>query len=591
MGTRSRRRLSTTLALVLMAVLLAACGGGGPQQAASEGAATSEAAGPQVGGTFVWGELADATNFNPILVADTASGDVSGMIFNGLLKVDDKLQIVPDLATYDVSDDGLTYTFHLKDGVTWHDGQPLTADDVAFTFQAILSPKYQGVRASDYDHLVGASELLQKYSDIDAQVNDKKIDQATADQQKEAAFQEFLQGDGIKVLDDHTIQFKLSGAFAPFLANMTMGIIPKHVFNGDYAAAGDMKNGFGLAADGLKPIGTGPYEFVEWAHGDHITVKRNPNYFDSGPDGKRPYIDQIVYRIIPDQNTIEAALESGDIDMGGIQPQSFDHMKQVESINVLEYPTLSYTWMAFQLKNPLFSDVRVRQAICYAIDKESMVKNIELGHGQVAWTHGSPASWEYNPDVPKCEYDPAKAKDLLAQAGWSDTDGDGILDKGGQKFSFVIETNTGNKVREQAATLIQANLKAVGIDAQPKLVDFSTLVQELLAKAEKDAVILGWQLGVDPDSWSIWGTDQDFNFVNYSNPQVDEWLKEARTATDQATRKDLYGKVEVQLAEDQPYVFLFYPNALVGINKRVQGPIEGTPAGVTWNFTEWYIGQ
>jgi len=539
-----------------------------------------EETGPPLGGQLIWASIGDASFFNPILVEDTASGDISDLLFNGLFQLNDKLELVPVLATdFSFTEDGLEWTFKLRDDVYWHDGEKFTAKDVEFTFLAIMHPAYKGVRAENYRPLRGAGEYLDARAELATKLENEEITQEEYMEQAVALFEEWRAKGAIEVVNDYEIKFYLDEPNAPFKNNIAMGIIPSHILT--LETAGDKEQPFHTD----EPVGTGRFKFVEWIRDDHITVERNDNYFEEGP-----YLDRIIYKIIPDQNTITMALETGEIDLGSIKPEDFDRFKEMEHLNVFEYPTLSYTYMGYNLTNPLFQDKLVRQAIAHAIDRQAIVDEVLMGHGTVAHSHGSPVLWDFNPDVPKFEFNPDKARELLAQAGWTDTDGDGFVDKDGKKFSFLLQTNQGNKLREQSAVIIQQQLADVGIEVEVKLVEWATFVQDVLLAKNFDVVIVGWRLSSDPDAYEIWHTEGGpFNFVSYSNPRIDEIYEQGRVILDQEKRKALYQEAQAILAEDQPYLFLYFPTATVGLHKRFQGPIAGTPAGLAWNVELWYV--
>ncbi len=577
----SRLRGLHLLLVMLLAVSLVAAGCAPREEAEAPPPEEEKPEGPVTGGILFDASIGDATTFNPIHVNDTASGLISDYVHSSLVDFDDKINVVPKLATsWEVSEDGKVWVFHLREGVKWHDGQPFTARDVAFTFLSILHPEYTGVRLRNYSSLLGFDEYQEKLSQIRSDYKDKKITEEEYKQAIMEAFEEFKAGGAIKIIDDHTIQFTLSEPYAPFLVqSMAMGIIPEHILK-DHMGATMKDHDFTR-----KPIGTGRFKFKEWKTGEYISVVANDEYYEG-----RPYLDEIVVKIIPDQNTVMAALETGEIDMGGITPEAFERFSQMKHLQIFEGPTFSYTYMGYNLTNPLFQDVRVRQAIAHAIDKETIVAELFQGHGIPAWSHGSPARWDYNPDVPKFEYDPEKAKQLLAEAGWKDTDNDGILDKDGVKFKFLLQTNQGNKIREQAAVIIQQQLKEVGIEVEVELVEWNTFVNKVLLAKNFEAVIVGWALGVDPDAFSIWHSEGGpFNFISYQNERVDYLLEQGRKVMDQEQRKEIYAEFQKILAEEQPYLFLYFPNALTAVNVRVKGPITATPAGIRWNIEKWWI--
>lgn len=468
---------------------------------------------------------------NPILSTDTSSSAVEGAIFTGLVKVNERLEMVPDLARkWEVSKDGKTWTFHLRRDVKWHDGVPFTAADVEFTFDSILNPKVNSVRRSDYI------------------IDGKPIQ--------------------FKVIDKYTVQALLPRPFAPFLTHAGMNIIPRHLLAG---------KDINTAEFNRRPIGTGPFIFKEWKSGDHVTLARNAQYYAG-----QPLLKEINYKIIPDENSRLVALEAGEIDESDIPPKDYRRMKAVRGINVYEYDALTYTYLGLNLAHPKFRDKRVRQALAYATDKNQLVNLIFRGLATPAYAPSAPISWAYSDDVPKYLYNPGKAKQLLKEAK-------------AEGLEFTILVNQGNKEREKAAVILQQQYKRVGVKVNVRVLEWSALLKVINApKDPKDfeAVIIGWSLGLDPDAYSIWHSSQyprGFNFVKYNNREVDRLLELGRTTIEKSARKKIYARLWKLIAEDQPYIFLWYPKAVVGVNARVGGLSKPGPAGLFLNIEKVFV--
>lgn len=539
--------------------------------------------GPKNGGTYVYTSIGDAKIPVPTLDADTASSFVTGFVFDALLTRDEKLDYKPGVAESYTIDQDRIYTFKLRKDVKFHDGKPLTAEDVAFTYRFIAHPKYQGVRFGDFSAIKGWKELGEAYTKANEDLKEKKIDDAKALADKTAAYDNFVKTGGITVVDPQTIKFELAEPFAPALNNLSgYGILPKHLVE---PVINDVK-GSDFAK---KPVGSGSFKFVEWVKDDHITLERNPDW-KWGLKQKNPWIDKIVIKTIPDIQANMVALETGETDYAGIQPDNYEHFKNdVKHVNVITGMQFTYTYLGYNLKNPMFSDKRVRQAITHAINRQEIVDQLLMGHGTLANGHASPVRWDYNPNVPVFTYDTAKAEKLLDEAGWV-KGADGMRAKGGVKLAFEIATNNGNKTREQSAVIIQQALKKVGMEVKVNLMEWNAFLDHIDSD-KKQAYILGWSLGFDPDAHSIFHTDGGFNaMTGYSNAQVDKLIEQGRTTTDQAKRKEIYGQMQNILAEEQVYTWLFFSNAIVGTNKRIGGtPKEVLPAGVHLNFEEWYV--
>lgn len=481
---------------------------------------------------------ADAVMLNPILSADSASSLIEGFVFDSLITVDDNLNFIPRMAEkWEASKDGAIWTFYLKKGIKWHDGAEFTAQDVKFTIDSIMNPKVNSPRKSDY-------ELIKT----------------------------------MEVIDPYTIRFTLKESYAPFLASMGMGIIPKHLFE---------REEINTSKYNRKPIGTGPYRFKEWRSAEYIALEVNENYFD-----KIPKIKKIKVKVIPDANIVQLQLRTGEVDTGGIEPKDYELMKKAQGLNTYLYDALAYTYLGFNLQNPLFQDVKVRQAISYAVDRDVIVNKVLRGIGSPAGSPVSPLSWAYNSEIRSYPYDPRKAKELLAEAGWKDTNGDGILEKDGKPFKFVLMTNKGNKTREDLTVILQQQLKEVGIEAEPRIIEWATFISNYVNKKNFDAIILGWSLGIDPDNYSIFHSSQiadGLNFISYKNPQADKLLEKGRTTVDQNQRKQIYGEFQRIIAEDQPLVFLYYPKSITGVRDRIGGVKPPTAAGLFLHEDEWFI--
>jgi len=498
---------------------------------------------PDYGGAIVVGSIGDASTLIPFVASDSASHDICGLIYNGLLKYDKNLKLTGDLAeSWEVSPDNLTITFHLRKGVRWQDGKPFTARDCLFTYQKLIDPRVRTPYASSF--------LLVKEA---------------------------------KVIDDYTFQVTYKEPFSPGLSSWTMWIVPEHLLKGE-----DLNT----TPYARNPVGTGPYKFLQWKTGDKIILKANPDYFEG-----RPYISRYIYRIIPDQATMFMELRAGGVDEMGLTPYQFklqtDSAFFRRNFRKLRYPSFGYTYLGYNLKNPLFKSKKVRQALTMAIDREAIIKGVLLGLGTVSTGPFVPSSWAYNPAVKPFPYNPAKAKEMLKEEGWWDHDGDGIIDKDGVPFSFTIVTNQGNIQRKKCAEIIQDNLGKIGIKVEIRIIEWATFLSEFIDKKKFDAVILGWAgLAGDPDPYDIWHSSRtregEFNFVSYKNKEVDELLVKARRTFDLEERKKYYHRIHQIIYDDQPYTFLYVPDSLVILHKRFRG-VELAPAGIGYNFIKWWV--
>ena len=497
---------------------------------------------PAYGDAFVLGSIGEPSNLLPILSSDSASHDVAGFVFNGLVKYDKDLNLVGDLAeSWDVSSDGLTITFRLRKGVKWHDGADFTSRDVLYTYHVTIDPATPTAYAEDFK-----------------QVKD------------------------VEAPDSHTVRVTYKKAFAPALASWGASILPAHLLKGKDITKSELSR---------RPVGTGPYVFKEWVAGQKLVLESFKDYFEG-----QPFISRLMYRIIPDSSTMYMELKAGGVDMMGLSPVQFARQTETAEFrarfNKYRYPASSYAYLGYNLKNPLFADKRVRQAITSAISKDEIIKGVLLGMGQVAKGPYKPGTWAWNPNIRDFDFNPKRALQLLAEAGWTGRNSDGILVKNGRPFSFTILTNQGNDQRLKAAQIIQQRLKTVGIEVKIRVVEWASFITNFIDKRDFEVVLLGWTLGQDPDIYDVWHSSKtgpkELNFVGYKNAEVDRLIEEGRGTFDQEERKRCYWRIQEILAEDQPYTFLYVPDALPAVSARVRG-IEPAPLGLMYNFIKWYV--
>jgi peptide/nickel transport system substrate-binding protein len=388
----------------------------------------------------------------------------------------------------------------------------------------------------------------------------------------------------LAALDPLTFRVVLKQADCPFLTNaMTIPLVPQHLLAGSADINTDPFNS-------SRPVGTGPYVFKECQKDDHLTLVANPIYWQG-----RPRIDQWIRKVVKDDNVILGQLKTGEVDYATLQPDAVEELTPQPNLNVTSFPGPITGYIAYNLDRPLFQDQRVRLALTYALDRELIVQRLLWGHGQVLNSPIVPHSWAYDTRLPTYPYDPDKARQLLAEAGWTPGP-DGILQKDGQRFAFTLTTNTGNKVREAVAIIAQDQWAKVGIEVQPQLLQFSTFNERFQQTHDFDAVVAGATLGVAPDQTSTWSSQAyptGESYVHYRNPRVDALLEQARTlpSCDQAARKALYDQFQEQLVADQPYTFLYAWQTGLAVNKRLQNvmpsPWAGSSPYVAWSIKDW----
>jgi peptide/nickel transport system substrate-binding protein len=482
------------------------------------------------GKVFVIGFLGDATSLNPVIATDGQSYIAEWPIYDSLVELDEKLGVKPLLAeSWEVSRDGLTYTFKLKKGVKWHDGKPFTARDVAFTFYSVLDPKVTTPHRGYFDALVGFPELTNKD-------NPKKPEE--------------LAQKPIEVLDDYTIRFRLRypyGAFLAVLVNPRAGIVPEHILKGQDLNTAEFNR---------KPVGTGPFKFVEWKRGERIVLEANPDYHSG-----RPALDRLIYRVIPDTVVLLQELRAGGVDFIERPPLTeVGRLKQTQGLKVITADNTLYTYFGFRQDLAPFDDVRVRRAFYHAIDVPAIVREVLQGYGAISNGQFPPGSWAFDPSVKPYAYDPNRAKALLAEAGWKPGP-DGTLVKDGKRMAFSLRHDQADQTVKDTTIIIQEFLKKVGVEATVEPLDWPTFVKKLFA-SEFEGIVVGWTNFHDPDpfAYSIWHSSQwkGRNFAHYKSPRADAALEAARQARDQGERKKHYAEFSKILMEDAPYVFLYF---------------------------------
>lgn len=481
--------------------------------------------------------IASPGTLNPILVASTAELQVATPMHQSLVGIDPStFEPVPQLAeSWEVAEDALSWTFHLRTDVTWHDGEPFTADDVKFTMDTM----------------------------VDAEVNSTRGRQ-------------FMTITETEVVDDHTVVFHLASPWAslPVILAGRWSAGPKHILeNVDIATDTSYTQ---------NPIGVGPYKYVGASAGDHVQLEAYDGFY-----GGTPAIKQVIFKIIPDSNVQIAQLRTGELDAIPFFPDaSVQTVQGIPGIVVDRAP--ESIWYALHVNNnrtDLFGDKLVRQAFSYAIDKEALIQGILHGEGKIATGPIIPEiEWAYNPDVMLFPYDPDKARELLVEAGWSESDGG--WEKDGTKMEFTLTAFTGNSTVEQTAVLVQQYLADIGVKANMEVLEFSTFITDVRDNRAPDgyySFISYMTPEPDPDGIFAYfhssNAERGSNFTAYVNPEVDALLELGRTSTDQEERREAYFKVQEILAEDQTRIFLFYPPANLARNEKLQG----LPANKTLN--------
>lgn len=527
-----------SLVSLLLIFSLAACNSGGK----TVKPAARKPGKPAYGDAIVTGSIGEPSNLIPILASDGASHDIANLVHNGLVRYDKNLKLEGDLAeSWEVAPDGLTITFHLRKGVKWHDGHEFTSHDVMYTYRVTIDPKTPTAYAEDF----------------------KQVKSAEAP-------------------DPYTFRVTYAKPFAPALSSWGFWMLPAHLLEGKDITKSPLSR---------HPVGTGPYRFKEWVAGQKLVLEANPDYYEG-----RPYIEHYIYRIIPDSSTMYMELKAGNLDMMGLSPVQYQRQTNTPEFaarfNKYRYPAFQYVYLGYNLRNPLFDDKRVRQALTSAINKDEIIHGVLLGMGQVAHGPYKPGTWASNSHIKDFDYNPAKARRLLAEAGWKELNNNGVLVKDGKPFQFTVITNQGNAERLKAAQIIQRRLKNVGIEMKIRVLEWASFLSNFIDKRNFDAVVLGWSIGQDPDIFDVWHSSKtgpkELNFIGFKNKEVDRLIEEGRSTFDMEKRKRCYFRIQDILAEEQPYTFLYVPDALPVVSARFRG-IEPAPAGISYNFIKWYV--
>ncbi|GFZ33784.1 ABC transporter substrate-binding protein [Clostridium zeae] len=543
----------TTLILIISVVLT----GCKPQEAEKDKTTTASA---KSGGTLryaIWSSPKGV--FNPSLYDDIYDDKVNSLVYQSLLNLDKNYNYIPSLADkYEVSKDNLTITFYLNKKAKWHDGQAVTAEDVAFTYTTIADPAYTGPRFGQIDKIVGAKDY-----------KDKKASSVS----------------GIKVIDDHTISFTFSEIFAPALSTFAArGILPKHIWEkipvAEWAKSEQLKT----------PIGSGPFKLTKFVPDQYAELEKYKDY-----NLGEPKLDKVILKVT-NQETAQSELIKGDIDLAmlsSLKQKDLDAYKTA-GIKVSEFAGSGYQYMGFNLRKQIFQDKKVRQAITYGINRSGIVNNLLEGHGKIVNTPILETNWAY-PDkgvLNEYAYNVDKAKELLKEAGFVEKDG--VLYKDGKPFEITLKYPLGNKVREQSAPIIQQNLKDLGIKVNLVSMEFATLQKQVRDDQDFDVYLMGWSLDPEPDSKTMWHSSVakkgGWNMVGFINDKNDQLLDDGRKVLDKEQRKKIYSEWAKLMNEEVPAVFLYNQNDGRAYSSKLKGYDPFTFVEYS-NVQNWYIEQ
>ncbi len=496
------------------------------------------------------GSLTFATNADPTLNPWNASAVIESnlintILFDQLVRYDPTdLRPAPGLAeSWETAADGLSWTFHLRQDVTWSDGEKFNADDVVFTFNdAILVKELGANRASTFTPV-----------------------------------------DRVVKVDDYTVVFELNRPFSslPYYLAYYSGMLPEHVLKG-------AENPLTVASFNKgKPVVTGPYRVDEFVSGAYVRLVPNENYW-----GPKPKLASITFNIIPDGNAQVAQLLAGGLDMVSItNPALLAGVSRNPNLEVIRQSQNIWYFVALNLDDPRFQDVRMRQALLSAIDREAMISAIVEGYGVEATGPIAPLLQAfYDTDVAHWPYDPERAKSLLADAGWT-PGADGILQKDGERLTIDMPTGQFGYL-VPATLLVQQYWEDVGVEVKVDTIEWNAFIQKAVVNRDYDAMLAWWSTPPTPDQSGYFASsaaDVGNNIPNYRNPELDALWEEGRAATTLDGQIAIYNQVQQIIAEELPYLFLWYPDMIAVRNTRIGGMYDiNSAANFQYSFN-WFV--
>jgi len=503
---------------------------------------------PRHGGIVVIGVLADIDNWNPYLSETGFGEDLLALLYPSLVTELPDYQehpptFAPSLAeSWTWSDDHLTLTFQLRRDAVWSDGAPVTSRDVLFTWQAQTSPEVAWTSSYVKDFI-----------------------------------------EEVEAADPYTVRFRFSRQYPYQMMDANDGlIVPAHTW-------GEIPySQWQTTAWEEKTLSAGPFRFSSYSPQQEIVLDANPGYWHEG----RPLLDRVVWRIIPSQFSLVTQLRTASVDfVTSVPAAAAAGLADNPQLRLVDFEDRAYTFLAWNNRSPLFADARVRRAMTLAIDRQAILDTVRPGFGRVAVGPVLSTMWAFNRRLEPLPHDPEQARSLLAEAGWKDRDGDGLLDRDGARFEFELVTNSENQELRDVTVLVHDQLERLGITVQPRSTEVAALVA-LRSRGTFDALAGTWREPTQVDLEEVWHSapvdEPTANFIGYSDPEVDRLLREASAQAEFEQQKVLLDRIQEIIVEQQPYTFLYELRRTAAINRRISGAVinDATPY---YNLDEWYV--
>jgi peptide/nickel transport system substrate-binding protein len=466
---------------------------------------------------------------NPILANDSASSEIADWLFNGLFKYDKNANVVPALASSYEFIDNTHLVIKLKKNVLWHDGKKFTADDVIFTYEKINDPKVFTTIKSNFKEVKSLSKI-----------------------------------------DDYTVEVVYKKPYFKALEIWMFGVIPKHILKDEKDL---MTSSFNK-----HPIGTGSYRLDSFKLGSDIRLYAFDKYFEG-----KPKINELNFKFLPDPSTSFLYLKQNKLDLGSLTPLQIDRQIDKEfkkNYQIIEKPAFAFDYLGFNLKKKKFKDINVRRALSLAIDRQEIIDILFFGHGEVCNGPFLPGTFAYDDTVKPIKQNIVEAKRLLKLAGYDEN----------HPLSFEVITNTGNDTRINTTQIIQYQLAKIGVKMKIRVMEWQAFLNTVVHPRNFEAIVLGWNLALMPDAYPLWHSDSmkkgRFNLVSYSNKEVDDLIVKGSTTIDKKELSKIYKKIFRIIAHDTPYLFLYIPNSITVVSKKIKN-IEPSFIGITHNQKDW----